>query len=76
MKEARRESIFSCPVCGEKLMIGEGVYRCASGHCFDRAKEGYVNLLPANRQHASAPGDDKEMVRARRPFWTAAGTHR
>ena len=68
MRDAKRESIFTCPVCGEKLVIGVGVYRCAAGHCFDRAKEGYVNLLPANRQHASAPGDDKEMVRARTAF--------
>ena len=37
VKDAKRESIFSCPVCGEALVIGEGVYRCASGHCFDRA---------------------------------------
>lgn len=68
VKDAKRESIFRCPVCREALVIGEGVYRCASGHCFDRAKEGYVNLLPANRQHASTPGDDKEMVRARTAF--------
>ena len=68
VKDAKRESIFSCPVCGEALMFDEGAYRCVSGHCFDRAKEGYVNLLPANRQHASAPGDDKDMVKARTAF--------
>ena len=68
MGDAKRASLFTCPVCGEALMFDEGAYRCVSGHCFDRAKEGYVNLLPANRQHASAPGDDKEMVRARTIF--------
>ncbi len=68
MGDAKRASLFTCPVCGEALMFDEGAYRCVSGHCFDRAKEGYVNLLPANRQHASAPGDDKDMVKARTAF--------
>ena len=68
MGDAKRASLFTCPVCGEALMFDKGAYRCVSGHCFDRAKEGYVNLLPANRQHASAPGDDKDMVKARTAF--------
>ncbi len=68
MGDAKQLSIFACPLCGEKLAIDEQVYRCTSGHCFDKAKEGYVNLLPANRQHASAPGDDKDMVKARTAF--------
>lgn len=42
--------------------------RCENGHSFDIAKEGYVNLLPANRQHSKAPGDDKEMAAARTRF--------
>lgn len=37
-------------------------------HCYDIAKEGYVNLLVANRKHSKDPGDDKEMVAARRRF--------
>ena len=68
MGDAKQLSIFACPLCGEKLAIDEQVYRCTSGQCFDKAKEGYVNLLPANRQHASAPGDDKDMVKARTAF--------
>ena len=68
MGDVKRQSFFACPLCGEALIIDVRVYRCASGHCFDKAKEGYVNLLPANRQHASAPGDDKEMVNARTAF--------
>ena len=30
-----------------------------NGHCFDIAKEGYVNLLPANKKHSDNPGDSK-----------------
>ena len=39
---------------------------CASGHHFDRAKEGYVNLLPGGRLKGRPAGDDEAMVRARR----------
>ncbi|MBP3520899.1 MAG: 50S rRNA methyltransferase, partial [Oscillospiraceae bacterium] len=61
-------SLFVCPVCGEELERQEGRYACAGGHSFDIAKEGYVNLLPANRQHSKAPGDDKAMAQARTRF--------
>lgn len=56
-----------CPVCGEPLELVEKTYRCAKGHCFDRAKSGYVNLLPpapGGKRH----GDDKRMVKARTDF--------
>lgn len=61
-------SLFCCPLCGGALEKGEGDYRCPAGHRFDVAREGYVNLLPANRQHSRAPGDDKEMAAARARF--------
>lgn len=61
-------SLFVCPICGEKLNREENRYVCPGGHSFDLAKEGYVNLLPANRQHSKAPGDDREMAAARTRF--------
>ena len=61
-------SLFVCPVCGEKLERGEKSYTCPAGHGFDLASEGYVNLLPANKKHSKQPGDDKNMVRARKRF--------
>lgn len=61
-------SLFVCPICGGPLGRAEGRYACPGGHSFDRAREGYVNLLPANRQHSKAPGDDKEMAAARTRF--------
>lgn len=39
---------------------------CEAGHCFDLAKEGYVNLLPASRKRSKDPGDNREMIEARR----------
>lgn len=62
------KSLFCCPVCGGAMVREERCCRCENGHSFDIAKEGYVNLLPANRQHSKAPGDDKEMAAARTRF--------
>ena len=61
-------SLFCCPICSAPLERGERAYTCPNGHCYDIAKEGYVNLLPANRKHAKDPGDDKEMAAARTRF--------
>ena len=38
---------------------------CVNGHCFDKAKSGYVNLLPPNRKNSVSPGDNKEMIQSR-----------
>ncbi|MEG2382292.1 MAG: methyltransferase domain-containing protein [Oscillospiraceae bacterium] len=61
-------SLFCCPVCGAPLVRGEKNYVCPNGHGYDRAREGYVHLLPANHIHSKAPGDDKDMVSARNRF--------
>ena len=61
-------TIFSCPLCGAELNREERRYVCRKGHSFDVAREGYVNLLPVSRRHSRAPGDDKEMVKARTRF--------
>ncbi len=62
------ERIWSCPICGGSLTAEGKSLRCEKNHCFDRAKSGYVHLLPSNRQNAKLPGDNPEMVRARRRF--------
>lgn len=64
-------SLFCCPICGAGLKKVERVYQCPNRHNYDIAKEGYVNLLPANRKHAKDPGDDKEMAGARTRFLEA-----
>ena len=61
-------SLFICPVCAAALQREERRYICPAGHSFDRAKEGYCNLLPVNRKHSKAPGDDKAMAAARSFF--------
>lgn len=57
-----------CPVCQTPVTMTEDGCVCRKGHRFDRARSGYMHLLPANRKHAKNPGDDKLMVDARRKF--------
>ena len=56
-----------CPVCGKALRPDAGSYRCENRHCFDRARSGYVNLLPPSAS-GKRHGDDKRMVAARTAF--------
>lgn len=60
--------VYSCPICSSPLSKNGRVFRCRGGHTFDVAKEGYVNLLPANRKRSLEPGDNAEMVLARSRF--------
>ena len=59
--------ILICPVCGGALAQTGRSLRCGAGHCFDLAKEGYVNLLTGSRP-GDATGDSKEAARFRRDF--------
>ncbi len=60
-----------CPVCGAAIIPDPAVWRCEQGHCFDVARQGYVNLLPVQQKHSLHPGDTPEQVRARRRFLSA-----
>ena len=60
-----------CPICGSPIEAGEKTWRCAESHCFDVARQGYVNLLPVQQKHSLHPGDTPEQVRARRRFLSA-----
>ena len=60
--------IYRCPICEQALTLQDKTWFCASNHRFDRAKEGYVNLLPVQKKKSNDPGDNKEMMFARREF--------
>ncbi len=62
---------FICSVCKKELIEEEKLYRCENGHCFDKSKFGYVNLLQSQKSSAKRHGDDRLMVRARRNFLDA-----
>jgi 23S rRNA (guanine745-N1)-methyltransferase len=61
--------LLRCPVCGEDLSLGERSMHCLSGHSYDVARQGYVNLLPGNARPGTA--DTAEMVAAREAFLAA-----
>ena len=60
-----------CPICEEKLNPEGRQYRCARNHCFDLARQGYVNLLTVQQKHSLNPGDTREQVLSRREFLEA-----
>jgi 23S rRNA (guanine745-N1)-methyltransferase len=62
---------LACPLDGTPLHCTGSAWRCASGHSFDIASQGYTNLLPVQHKRSRDPGDSKEMVAARRRFLTA-----
>jgi 23S rRNA (guanine745-N1)-methyltransferase len=55
-----------CPVCGGELRSSDRTLRCARRHAFDRARQGYVNLLPGGGGAGTA--DTVDMVHARAEF--------
>jgi len=59
---------YICPLCQSSLQLELKLFRCENNHCFDIAKENYVNLLPVQMKHSKQPGDNKAMVNARRSF--------
>jgi 23S rRNA (guanine745-N1)-methyltransferase len=61
--------MYRCPLCDEPLLLNEKSLQCQNRHQFDFAKEGYINLLPVQNKNSKQPGDNLEMVQARRAFF-------
>ena len=58
-------AVLRCPVCYDRFTRIDGTLRCAAGHTFDIARQGYVNLL------GSSSGDTAAMVADRAAFLAA-----
>ncbi len=65
------ECALSCPICDLSLLRSGSTLGCASGHSFDVAREGYVNLLVSQHKRRGIEGDATEMLQARRRFLDA-----
>ena len=63
-------TLLRCPVCQEELTqtSNKKSFECANKHMFDKAKQGYVNLLLSHQKKSKHPGDTVEMVNARTAF--------
>ena len=57
-----------CPLDHQPLLVCGSALQCPQGHSFDIARQGYVNLLPAQDKRSKDPGDSKAMIAARREF--------
>ncbi len=55
-----------CPLCGTGFSPADRSLRCANGHNYDVARQGYVNFLPGGARPGTA--DTAEMVAAREAF--------
>ncbi|WP_439135035.1 putative RNA methyltransferase [Pseudomaricurvus sp.] len=60
--------IWACPLCQGLLRVTESGVVCDANHKFDRAKQGYLHLLPAHHKRSQTPGDDRQMLLQRREF--------
>jgi 23S rRNA (guanine745-N1)-methyltransferase len=60
--------MYLCPLCQQPLQLTAKQYQCHNRHSFDIAREGYVNLLPVQQKNSKDPGDNKDMMQARRAF--------
>lgn len=60
-------SLLLCPVCRKPLDDGDKKASCENGHRFDRAREGYLNLLRSSKA-GDTMGDPKAQARSRRDF--------
>jgi len=60
--------ILACPLCKGPLSVVQNSLVCPANHCFDRAKQGYWNLLAVQQKKSIDPGDNPGMVSARSQF--------
>ncbi|MDF3918544.1 methyltransferase domain-containing protein [Salinicola salarius] len=64
-------SALACPLDGGPMHRQGQTWRCAAGHSFDIARQGYTHLLPVQHKRSRDPGDSKAMVAARQRFLNA-----
>lgn len=59
-------ALLACPECGHALHASDRSLRCANGHSFDLARQGYVGLLTG--ASTKMTGDTPAMLDARAAF--------
>ncbi|WP_114560978.1 putative RNA methyltransferase [Desertihabitans aurantiacus] len=66
--------VFVCPLCTGAFGVRDGrTLACPAGHAFDVAREGYVNLVPAQSRRSKQPGYNSELMTARHRFFGSGG---
>lgn len=57
---------LACPKCHEVLVLENKTYKCKNNHCYDVARNGYINLLLNPDKACNLPGDNKESLLCRK----------
>lgn len=65
------KNLLICPICKKPLFTFATAFKCESGHSYDFAKSGYINLLNPGKKNNAKAGDSKEMIRARTLFFSS-----
>lgn len=71
LEQPLEATVLICPICESALQETSTGVTCENRHAFDRARQGYLNLLPVQYKASRAPGDNAAMVEARRKFLSA-----
>jgi 23S rRNA (guanine745-N1)-methyltransferase len=50
--------MLTCPICLAELANTDQGVVCPAGHRFDRARQGYLNLLAVQHKNSRDPGDN------------------
>jgi 23S rRNA (guanine745-N1)-methyltransferase len=59
-------AVLRCPACRRGLTLIDRTAKCVSGHAYDLAKQGYLNLVPS--ASTGIDGDSAAMIGARTVF--------
>jgi 23S rRNA (guanine745-N1)-methyltransferase len=62
----RTVPFLRCLICAQPLTVADNIARCATGHSFDIARQGYLSFLTGHAGTSTA--DTAEMVAARTRF--------
>ena len=65
-----------CPLCQQSLVAAYpadsksqiSTMSCENRHSFDIGKSGYLHLIPVQNKRSKEPGDNKDMIAARKRF--------
>lgn len=59
---------LACPKCSQEIEQIGNSYKCCNNHCYDIAKQKYINVLLNPVKATNNPGDSKESLIARQEY--------
>ena len=53
---------LACPLDGAPLRRNDSTWRCAAGHSFDIASQGYTHLLPVQKKRSFVRRENGSLI--------------